>query len=196
MPAPSHPVRPARPDDRDAVLTTVVAAFAADPAWRYFVADRYDMLSPLFAGALFDKRVGNGTVWMTEDATSVAMWDAPGHPTAEVAARAYRSFELAASAEDLSRLRAYDDGCAEVAPTGPYWYLGVLATHPDAQGRGGAGAVLAAGLARADADGLPACLETSTLANRAYYARRGFTEAVEIPAPEAPATWWLTRPAR
>lgn len=190
------PVRVAGPADRPAVVETVVAAFAADPAWRYFVEDRYDALSPLFAGALFDKRVGNGTVWMTTDATSVAMWDAPGHPTPEALTGAWAPFEQAASAQDLARLAAYDEGCAQVAPRGPYWYLGVLASHPSAQGRGGATAVLAAGLARADADGLPACLETSTLANRDFYGRRGFTEAVEVPVPQAPPTWWLTRAAR
>lgn len=172
-----------------------MAAFRADPAWTWLVQDRYEDLAPLFAGALFDTRVGRQTVWMTPDASSVSLWDPPGAGDAQVAARAWEPFEEAASPADRVRVAAYDAACAEVAPDGPYWYLGVLATRPQARGRGGASAVMAAGLARADADGLPTCLETSSTANREFYARRGFTSAVPVPLAAGPPTWWLTRPS-
>ncbi len=36
--------------------------------------------------------------------------------------------------------------------------------------------------------------ETSTPANKAFYAGRGFTEGVAVDIPGGPPTWWLRRP--
>lgn len=187
-------IRAATPADRPDVVATVVAAFAGDPAWGFILGDEYDRVAPLFAGALFDQRVVHGTVWMASDASSVALWDRPGGPAPEVADRAWAPFHEAAGESVEARLSAYDGALEAVGPEQPYWYLGVLATRPAAAGRGGASRVLGPGLARADADGLPAVLETSTSGNRAFYGRRGFTEAIAVDVPGGPATWWLTRP--
>ncbi len=78
------------------------------------------------------------------------------------------------------RLTAYEDAVDAARPSTPHWYLGVLATRPDRQGAGLATAVMAPVLARADGEGLDCCLETSTLANKAFYQRRGFTEVTEV----------------
>ena len=37
------------------------------------------------------------------------------------------------------------------------------------------------------------CLETSTVSNRDFYQRRGFTQAVPVPIDGGPPTWWMTR---
>lgn len=83
-----------------------------------------------------------------------------------------------------------------MGPLPPYWYLGVLATHPTAQRRGLAQAVIAPALALADAEGLDCWLETSKPANTGFYERRGFTERIEVAVPAGPLTWWMRRPAR
>lgn len=188
-------VRPASQKDRSDVLTTVVAAFAADPCWVHLLGSDYARLAPLFAGALFDQRVGEGTVWMLDDASSVALWDGPGRPTEEAHDAAWAPFARAADPGAQRRLAAYDDALSAVAPTTPFWYLGVLATRPDAVGQGGATRVMAPGLAAADADGLACCLETSTPGNVAFYGRRGFVESTPLDLAEGPATWWLRRAA-
>jgi hypothetical protein len=177
-------------------VATVVAAFAADPAWGFILGDHYDRVAPLFAGALFDQRVEQGTVWVASDASSVAMWDRPGGPDPKVRDRAWAAFHGSAGADVEARLASYDAALEAVGPKQPFWYLGVLASRPEAAGQGGATRVLGPGLACADADGLPAVLETSTPANRAFYGRRGFTEAVDVQVPGGPPTWWLIRPAR
>ena len=46
-------------------------------------------------------------------------------------------------------------------PRVPHWYLPVLGTAPEYQGRGVGSALLRALLARSDAEGLPAYLESS-----------------------------------
>jgi GNAT superfamily N-acetyltransferase len=187
------PVRVAEPDDRDAVIATVVAAFAEDPAWSHLLGPDYERLAPLFAGALFDQRVPYRTVWMLDDAAAVALWDGPGLPQETVRRDAWAEFDDAADARCRARMAAYDRAVAQVAPDGGYWYLGVLATRPQDRGGGRASAAMAPGLARAAAEGLDACLETSTPGNRAFYQRRGFDVARPVPLPDGPATWWLTR---
>ena len=56
----------------------------------------------------------------------------------------------------------------------PHMYLSLLATHPDHGGRGIGQQLLAADLARFDAVGLPAYLESTNPANDHRYERAGF----------------------
>jgi GNAT superfamily N-acetyltransferase len=189
-------VRPAQPADRPAVLATVVAAFADDPCWTHLLGSDYPRLAPLFAGALFDQRVLEGTVWMREDAGSVALWDRPGAREDHGRDGPWADFDRLAGPGPRARLAAYDAAVASMAPAAPFWYLGVLATHPDRWGSGLASGVIGPGMARADEDGLACCLETSSTGNRDFYQRRGFTQAALVPFDGGPPTWWMTRPAR
>jgi GNAT superfamily N-acetyltransferase len=108
--------------------------------------------------------------------------------------RASRSGQDAIAGEEAwDRLASYNDALAAVCPADPYWYLGVLATHPARQGEGLATAVLTPILDEADRLGIACCLETSTMKNRRFYERRGFTHATEIILPGGPPTWWLRR---
>ncbi len=56
----------------------------------------------------------------------------------------------------------------------PHWYLAVLGTSPDQQGKGLGGKVLAPMLERCDRIGMPAYLESSNPANVGFYRRHGF----------------------
>lgn len=190
-------IRLARTDDRAAVVHTVLRAFDRDPAWLFMLGADYGRLAPLMAGALFDQRVGEGTVWVCDDGAAVAMWDAPGRHGSddEERAAAWREFRDAAGPSGTESLGRYDAALFAVAPVEPHWYLGVLATDPDRWGSGLATSVIQAGLARADEDGLACCLETSTPSNRDFYRRRGFTQATPVPIDDGPPTWWMTRPA-
>jgi GNAT superfamily N-acetyltransferase len=188
-------VRLARPSDRDAVIATAYAAFRADPGWAHLFGDDYDRLVGPFVTVLFDQRVAMGSAWVSEDVSAIALWDPPG--TAEPAHDdpGWLAYEQTAGPVAWDRLNDYDTAVHAVKDTGPFWYLGILATHPAHQGQGLASAVMAPVLQQADADRLPCCLETSTPQNRAFYQRRGFTQAVQVDLPGAPTTWWLTRPA-
>ena len=177
------------------VVATVMAAFAGDPAWAFITAGDYDHAAGPFAAALFGSRVDSGHVWLADDGAGVAMWEPPrdepepGHGSAE-----WDDYRAAVGDRAWAALEQYDAAVTAVRPATPHWYLGVLATHPDRQGEGLATAVLAPVLARADADGIPCGLETSTTGNKAFYAGRGFTEATVVDLLEGPPTWWLTRP--
>ena len=111
-------------------------------------------------------------IWMTEDSTSVVVWLPPGHGRVE--SEANRKESLAIPADLLARFSLIGPMLKANKPPGDYWYLQLLATHPDWQ-RQGLGAKLMAGhFERAGAEGLPCYLETETIENVAYYRRFGF----------------------
>jgi GNAT superfamily N-acetyltransferase len=176
----------------------VAAAFAHDPAWAFLLGDDYDRLAPHFAGALFDVRVRSGHVWIDAERAAVAMWDPPGRtgdPTAD-SLEMWAVYRHVAGVTAWQRLTEYERAIDSVRPLTPYWYLGVLATRPDRQGQGLASSVMGAVLERADADGVDCCLETSTVKNREFYERRGFTDVTEVRIVSGPPTWWLRRASR
>lgn len=168
-------VRVATPADRPRVVETVVAAFVADSAFRYFFPDAttYEHEAGVFAAYLFDLRVAHSTVWVAGDGAAVAMWEPPGVPG--------KQLRLDLPAGTLARLEAYEQTVHPALPDAPHWYLGVLATHPDHAGRRWGRAVMAAGLERARADGLPAYLETTTASNVALYERAGWHVDAAVP---------------
>jgi len=178
------------------VTAVVAAAFAHDPAWSFLFGEDYDRLAPHFAGVLFDDRVGSGDVWVTGDVSAVAMWDPPGKAAVDRgdSGARWRAYRALAGEPAWGRLRLYEEAVDAARPSTPYWYLGVLATAPDCQGRGRATAVMAAVLDGADSEGLDCCLETSTVANREFYRRRRFTDVTELDMAPGPPTWWLRRP--
>ena len=68
----------------------------------------------------------------------------------------------------------------EVHPREPHWYLDVLAVIPEKQRRGVGGALLAAFLARVDADRAASYLETDREENLAFYAAAGYEVVREV----------------
>ncbi|WP_117211253.1 GNAT family N-acetyltransferase [Allorhizocola rhizosphaerae] len=183
-----HPeVIRATPHARARVVETVVAAFATDPAFRYFFRDggAFDEQAATFAGYLFDKRVTEGTVWVIDGGAAVAMWDAPR------AAAADGGTELELPAATLARLEAYESAVHEALPADSHWYLGVVATHPGSAGRRLGRAVMRAGAQSATAAGLPAHLETTNPANVELY--RGVGWEVTATAAVDGLSIWVMR---
>jgi GNAT superfamily N-acetyltransferase len=77
-------------------------------------------------------------------------------------------------------------------PDEPCWFLDIVAVDATARGGGLGRRLIEHGLARADADGLPAFLETSRPDNVALYERFGFRLVDELGAPgNGPAIWFL-----
>ncbi|GIF08272.1 GNAT family N-acetyltransferase [Actinoplanes siamensis] len=160
----------ATPADRTKVLASLVPAFENDPVLRHLFPDddTYPEHAAAFFGGLFDKRVGRDAIWIAEGGNAVAIWEPPADGTPPAAP----GRGLPADVE--KRIDAYDHAVHALLPDGPYWYLGVLGTHPDHRGRRLGHAVMAEGLRRAAAAGLPAILETSTEGNVAMYQRAGW----------------------
>lgn len=181
----------ATPADREAVVTTFVAAFVADPAVRFFFPDddTYPRHAAAFIGYLFDRRVVNGSVWISAGGAVAALWDLPSAPPSEPG-----TLDLPADARD--RIDRYDAAVHAALPSDPHWYLGVLATRPDHAGRGLGRRLMAAGVAMAHDEGMPAVLETTNPSNVDLYVRAGWAVYRRIDADGVPPTWVLmNRPA-
>ncbi|MDG4840803.1 GNAT family N-acetyltransferase [Micromonospora sp. WMMD967] len=191
----------ATPADREAVVGCLVAAFVKDPVLRHLFPDEatYPRYAAAFFGHLFDKRVHLSSVWTLGGGASVALWDPPaGQPAAvpaAVPAAAHGSPEVSPYPADVrARVQGYDDAMHAALPTYPFWYLGVLGTHPDSAGRGWGRAVMRAGLDRAAAEGLPAILETSNPGNVELYRRAGWEVLGSLSEPVP--TWIMQQPLR
>ena len=166
----------ATPADRERIVEALVAAFPADPVLRFLFPEEYPRHAAAFFGHLFDKRVHRKTVWTIEGGAATAIWEPP--TGGDTPAR-----EIGLPADALARMRAYDDAVHAALPDEPFWYLGVLGTHPASAGRRWGRAVMAEGLRRAAGDGLPAVLETSTPGNVDLYRRVGWEVLCELSKP-------------
>jgi ribosomal protein S18 acetylase RimI-like enzyme len=166
-------------EDRQNIVDALVAAFVKDPVLRHLFPgdDTYPRYAAAFFGRSFDKRVHRRTVWTIDSGAATAIWEPPGTTCT--------GDDLAAilPADALQRIRQYDDVVHAALPADPFWYLGVLGTHPDHTGRRWAQAVMHAGLDRAAADGLHAVLETSNPANVEFYRHAGWRVTREIAEP-------------
>lgn len=173
------------------MVGSLVAAFVKDPVLRHLFPDEdtYPQHAAAFFGHLFDKRVQRGTIWTIENGASVAMWDAPGVDGGQ----APDALAARLPADAMARVDAYDEIVHASLPSAPFWYLGVLGTHPDHAGRRWGHALMATGLRRAAAEGLPAVLETSNPVNVEVYRRAGWTVVAEVPA--EPLTIWIMEQA-
>jgi len=81
-------------------------------------------------------------------------------------------------------------------PDAPHWYLSMIGVDPMRQGRGLGSALLEAGLARCDADGAIAYLESSNPKNIPLYERYGFEVLGVIDPEDFPPLTPMLRPAR
>jgi GNAT superfamily N-acetyltransferase len=76
-------------------------------------------------------------------------------------------------------------------PQAPHWYLAGIGTDPPLQGSGIGSELMRSRLARCDAAGMPAYLESSKASNVPFYERHGFTVTRELTVPGGGPTLWL-----
>jgi ribosomal protein S18 acetylase RimI-like enzyme len=188
-------VHQATADDLGSLSTTLARAFGDDPVMGWLIGENHhDRLRRFFAAELRQYLRSSGEVLTNARRQAGALWAAPGQ---------WRTgwLDMLRSAPAMLRalrgrvprgIRAL--GVIErTHPREPHWYLGVLGTDPEAQGRGIASALLQPVLERCDRSGLGAYLESSKEQNILYYQRFGFTVTGEIPLPDGPTLWPMWR---
>lgn len=220
---PSPPVvRPGGPDDLDAVAALLTNVFADDPVVRVIIGAAPDPLAALdhlhrvtldseyltdsgepsangiAGGAVVDLAVdGDGRVlgaalWNRVERAPKTPADLEGHGSG-----ADGGIDLALLGDAWELLTRDTAACLAARPPRPHWYLYLLAVAVGARGAGVGSALLARGLARADASGLPSHLEATSERAARLYARHGFRTTASI-APGAPLPSYraMTREAR
>src|SRR5690349_8144753 len=127
-------VSPAREGDRDAVVATVVAAFADDPVerWLWPGDEEYRAHFPAFVAAFagFER----ADVSKLGDCDAVAVWLPPGAEPGGDAVADVLSRTVAP--EKHADVFAVAEQMDAAHPAFPHWYLPWLAVRPDRQGRG------------------------------------------------------------
>lgn len=196
-PSPTVTVDRTRPTDHGApAVAALITAFAADPVirWVFPLPAAYAASFPELVRRLGAAGFADGTVDHAPGGLGTAVWVRPGatvddEAVGELLAEAVAPDRLEAAFALLEQIDAHH-------PVDPVWYLPFIGVDPAAQGRGIGSDLLAAGLARADRDRLPAYLEASTQRNRALYERHGFTVVGEIQTADSPPLWPMLRLAR
>jgi GNAT superfamily N-acetyltransferase len=196
-----------READRPATVVALARAFQRDPLFEVLVPDALSQARAAltFLGSLVADARGFGEVWVAKDGEVVvgaAAWLPPGaYPRGLRRSLMGLSYDLR-SVHRLGRrvplgMRLYaeiDRAHREVR--GPHWYLAVLGCDPGWQRRGVGSAVLAPVLERADAEQVPAYLETQKGENVPWYRRHGFDVRREFRPPGCPTIWSMSRQPR
>lgn len=201
-PVADHPVVPATASGDVGTLGALLArAFADDPVARFVMPSdrrRPPGLRSYFQGQLRTHRPPVGLALTTPERSGAAVWSAPGtlapsSPWALWAALTSLPWLLG---RHTGRALGFLRQVFELRPVEPHWYLAVLGTEPARQRRGIGSALLGPVLARCDAEGVPAYLESSKAANVPFYRRHGFEVTKELRQPGCPTIWTMGRRPR
>ena len=193
------PVRAATAGDRDRLAGVLARAFDDDPVMTWFFQARRarDARNKRFFGARLRQLMPHCETYTVEGELGAAIWAAPerwrlGRVEEIRLTIAMLPAVWTRLGEVLEGLEAID----RAHPAAPHYYLAVLGTEPDAQGRGIGSALLQPTLATCDRDEIPAYLESSKERNIDFYARHGFRVTAEIELPDGPRVWSMWRDPR
>ncbi|WP_160050997.1 N-acetyltransferase [Nocardiopsis sp. FR4] len=196
-------------NDVPGVARTLGRAFCRDPLFRWLFPDDGLRLGQtaracaLLAGFGYVPSGHASVAESTEDPArgpvvrGAALWAPPGH-RADGPTVFLRSLPHWARLVGLSRLPEVARYLGELkahAPEEPHWYLSILGSDPAVRGRGVGSRLLRAGLARADSDGVPVYLETTSPASIGYYEGYDFRVVRAVNGPSGPSAYCMLRPA-
>ncbi len=184
----------AQPGDAAAMVRTFCEAFADDPGLAWIWPDRGDRIArlPDFFAPIVGGTIAQGIALQAPASDAVSLWRQPGRITPQPDemmpwhASMARAFSAGAERSQLmgATLKAHQP--ADFA----WWYLQFIGVRPAAQGIGQGGAVVRAGLALAQAAGMPVYVEVMNPDNLGYYRHLGFQVIDEFDIPDAgPRVW-------
>jgi len=194
-------VRLATEADVPALARMLARAFYDDPvaSWAFRPERRRTRALERFQATRIRQLLGEEGVWTNDELTCAALWATPGHWRASLRETA-QIVPCFSSPGLLARLPLVGLGWMDLERKHPakplHWYLAVLGTEPQAQGRGLGSAVLRRVLEQCDEDGVGAFLESSKERNIDYYARHGFRVVGEVRLPRGPLLWKMWRDPR
>ena len=190
---------PATSAQTGALATTLARAFQNEPAFSFIVPDpdaRRNALARAFP-MFVREDMAKGIAYATPGGEAVTLWRAPGqaHDSLWDMIRLFPAYAGSLRA-GLMRGERVARFIGKHLPAEPVWYLHFAGCDPAYQGQGMGGAAIRAGLARADADGVPAYLETADPDNLGIYAALGFEHVHEWDVPGGPHFWGMQRSPR
>jgi GNAT superfamily N-acetyltransferase len=192
-------VRRATRADLDGIARSLTDAFVDDPVMHWFFPDARGRRKRI--ERVFRMRVGGllkqDEVYVTDDHAGAAVWAQPERW--EMPPLEGMRFVLGLLPLVRTRIGTLAEGWAMIDrlhPREPHWYLAILGTEPDSQGRGIGSALLRPVLEDCDRNEVPAYLESSKEANLDFYGRHGFRVTGTLDLPDGPRVWSMWRDPR
>ena len=191
-------IRPATSADSDAISTSLAKAFHDDPVKLHLLGGRsvsLEKVKPFFA--TFQKmQLPHGHVYTTEGYEAAAIWAPPGHwkvPFSQVLKNSPAFLKLYGLRlfPNLGVLSAMEKAHAEIDY--PHYYLEIIGTAPEHQGKGCGAALMQPMVERADTEGVGMYLESSKESNIAFYGRYGFAVRRVLQLKNGPQMWLMER---
>jgi ribosomal protein S18 acetylase RimI-like enzyme len=192
-------VRPVRSGERRAFYGLLARAFEDDPVSAFLFPEEASRRQRLIAfyQAMMPAMVEHGRMDTDADLRGGAIWQAPAPPlpgpfrvlwmwlrsALVLRGRTRAGFELGRTLEAVHERE-------------PHWYLAILGTAPEHQGRGVGSALMAPVLEQCDREGVLAYLESSKERNIRFYERHGFEVMTEVRVPGGPVMWPMRRVPR
>ncbi len=195
-------VRRATADDVPSLTRMLARAYHDDPVaiWLCGSPERRPALLEALYRARLRQLLGDREIWVAPELSSAAVWLAPGRAKAGVPRDGALARRLLSDPRLAARLPLLALGLARVQRRHPreppHWYLSLLGTDPEAQGRGLGSAALRPVLERCDDDGAGVYLETAKERNLGFYERYGFRVTGRLRLPRGPAMWLMWREPR
>lgn len=178
-------------------LTAVLArAFDDDPMANWFVAQdkrRARRIYDFMGVSLAKMTLPHGECYTTADLRGGALWTPPGKWKLGILQQLLLIPSVVKSTgwKRIPRVMAGIAAIEKKHPSEPHYYLMVLGTEPEFQGRGIGSQLMAPILARCDEERVPAYLESSKERNLPLYERNGFTVTEEFMVPDGGPKIWL-----
>jgi ribosomal protein S18 acetylase RimI-like enzyme len=194
-----HDVRHATDADRASLTETLARAFYDDPVMTWFFPedDRRLERNRRFFAIRLRQLLPHGETYTVDGALGGALWAAPDRWRVGRVEEARMGVALLPAL--WRRLGVVFKGVEMIEaahPRDPHYYLAVLGTDPEAQGRGVGSALIQPMLEACDRDEVPAYLESSKERNIDFYARHGFRVTDEVRLPRGPRVWPMWRDPR
>jgi ribosomal protein S18 acetylase RimI-like enzyme len=194
-------IRRARSEDIPQLAAVLARAFFDDPvaSWAWKPDDLRLAALERFQATRIRQLIVHEEVWCSEDLACAALWAPPGHwhATLSETAQLLPSFMRRRLFARMPMVAIGWEKLERGHPRKPpHFYLAVLGTDPEAQGRGIGSAVLRGVLDQCDRDGVAAFLESSKESNIAYYSRHGFRVTEEVRLMRGPSMWRMWREPR
>ena len=190
-------VRKADRADVDTLARILARAFDDDPLTTWMFPDhRPAQRLPRMFRALLREALPLQEVYTVDKRRAAASMEPAGHLPRSLGWRANARMGLTMALLMRHRLLGRASGLLYFDrhhPEEPHWYLQMLGTEPEWQGKGIGSSLLAPILDRCDRTGEHVYLEASKEKNVPFYARHGFVVTEEMHLPKGPTMWAMWR---
>lgn len=189
---------PVSRDEVPAVAAAIARGFQDNEIWEWVIPDprrRARVLPRYYRTTIRRIFAPRGGAWAAANRAGGALWAPPGGWPLTGFEELWDLIGLLPGSRlaDLRRGKRFDELVSEHHPKEPHYYLQTLSVDPAHQRRGHGTALLRPMLERADAEGMPAYLETQRESHIGYYRRFGFAAREPISLPDSPPLWPMWR---